>query len=195
MDNQPPSLMGKIEEDEFTKKIAELSSKVDYEHPRVSPEGYGTFIRSESGPGQPLHNRMKLLRQKAETLKSTDSIPLYIEAIFYQLKAHLQQDKSIVSEYMGSLRQLIKATDHALTQAKDCKCDKAANALGWLLFNLKMFKLLKESELFGRHADQANYVYIIEVLKVLNTYYDSSSADGIELVSIEDLEEGVKKRL
>jgi len=184
------------EEDEYSlmKKVADLSAKTDSEHPKVSAEGYGTFVRTAETTIESLQNKARTLLQEAEAVDSSECVPLYLDSLFHQLRAQTHQSKSSTAGYLVALKPVIRTAERACAQARKYRCEKATEALDWALFNLKTFKLIKESELFSKHPDPSNYGYIIDILKTLNTYYEQCSG-GIEIVTIESLEEGIKRRL
>ncbi|ELA42933.1 uncharacterized protein VICG_00248 [Vittaforma corneae ATCC 50505] len=182
----------------LSKKIEKLRASKEYASPVVSPEGYGSFISARDsfhGPLEPLHVQAKLLKSEADAANSKDSVQLYLESLFCYLRIQAQMSKSDMKVYLNMLKFVIKFTEHIHSQAGKYNCSQVAKALEWALFNLKLFKLIKDADFLPKNIDAGLYRYVIDVIKGLDVYYDSKSPESIEIVPIERIEEGIKKRM
>lgn len=182
-------------EDNLAKELSALSANKEYQNPKISPEGYGSFIPAPGGILESLQQRAKLLRAEAETINTQECVPLYLDALFYTLRAQAHQNKNSIGEYLNSLKSVIKLSEIVYFQARKHGCEKVGDAMCWALFNIKLAKLIKESALLKKDPDAGTYAYIIDLLRGFNTYYDSKQGETIELVAVEDIEDGIKRRI
>lgn len=186
----------KMKEDEknFSKRVAILSQNKNYENPKITPEGYGSFITPAESPNDPL-SKAKEFKSKADTLNNKESITLYLNSLFYYFKEQQRTEKEDIKTYLSMLKFVIKLTEHTIAHSKKFEEHKTASALEWALFNLKLIKLMKEADILSKIPDMQFYMYIIDTLKSMEVYRNSNKTECIELVEIEDLEDGIKKRL
>lgn len=182
----------------LTRKIERLSASREYENPRVSPEGYGSFVPSRDAShdsSESLRARAKLLKSEADAMNSRDAVPIYLESLFCYLQVQAQIGKHDMKACLNMVKFIIKFAEHIHSQAKKHDCEKTAEALEWALFNLKLFKLVKDVDFLPKNIDTGLYCYVVDVIKGLGVYYDAKSPDSIEIVPIEKLESGIKRRI
>lgn len=186
--------MKETDEKNFPKRIATLAQNKEYENPKVTPEGYGTFICPSMTPEDTL-NKAKTLKAKGDALNNRDSINLYLESLFLYLKQTSKSQKEDIKVYLSTLKYIIKFAEHIIGHALKFEDKKTVRAIEWALFNLKLIKLMKESDILSKNPDLQFYLYILDSLKSMESYRASNDSQSIELVDIEDLEDGIKGRL
>lgn len=187
--------MSEEEDKSLSKKIVKtLCSKKDYQTPKVSPEGYGSFINSKHEEIDP--SRAEFLKNQADAIDNKSAIPIYLDSLYCYFKSTTTVLKTEdMRQYLINLRFLTKYIDHIIQQAKKFKCEREVAILEWASFNLKLIKLMSESNLLSKTVDATTYFYLLDMLKTLENYWNSKSANPTTIVRIEDMEEEMKRRL
>lgn len=175
-------------------KVEALAKTEQYETAKVSSEGYGSFIPAIETVDS-LRAKAKSFREEADLLSSVEAIPLYIESIICYLKWLAKLDKQDPKEYILSIRYVLKLAEYTASKSQNHKLENNVNALNWLIFNLKIFKISNEYELLSKAVDENVYAYMLGMFGDFKKFYDSESEKKIEIVSIKKLAESFKKRL
>lgn len=180
----------------LTKKIIDvIGTKKNYEDPKVTSEGYGSFIDIKDVGD--MADRAAALKEEADLLGNVEAVPLYFEALYcyFRILSTESKCKNIREQFLDTIKHLIKFINKVLYLTKTFKCEKEIKALEWALFNLKIIKLMKEWNLLPRSPESNSYSYILDTLRTLEIYYDSNSSEQIAIVELDKIEEEIKRRL
>lgn len=182
------------DEEPLTNKIGILANSKDYKSPRISSEGYGTFVPIRN-TYESMMAQAKALKEDADRLNNKDSVPKLVESFFLYLRAHCMSNKTNLRAYLCMKKFIMKLLEHIIVLARRFDLLDYLPALEWGLFNIKLVRLFKETELLSKSPDLNSYSYVLEVLKGLNAFYDQNNTSPIEVVRVEEIEDGMKKRL
>lgn len=182
------------DEKSLARKIGVLANSRDYENPRISSEGYGTFMPSTDIQESVLA-QAKMLKDDADRLSGKESVSKLMDSLFLYLRIHSMSNKTNLKAYLNMKKFIVKLLEHTIAQARRFDLVDHLPALEWGLFNTKLVRLFKETELLLKSPDLNSYSYVLDVLKELNVFYDRNNSNAIEIVRVEEIEEGIKKRL
>ena len=178
-------------EDEFSiaSQIKALASKEEYKNPKISPEGYGTFRNVPVEAAQ--------LNKDEVCLPKTDpELENAVKLLLDLLKQHGNNLASDTKKYIKDVRPIIVQADTALYLAQKHNVSLYKDALGWALFNLKLYKITFESPLLPKEdTTQSLYSYFIKELRILNQLFLAKKEKSIEFVNINDIRDGLMQRL
>ncbi|KAM0681572.1 hypothetical protein GINT2_000085 [Glugoides intestinalis] len=180
----------------LTKKIVDvISTKKNYEDPKVTSEGYGSLIDLKEASD--MAERAAALKEQAELLGTAEAIPLYFDSLYcyFRILAKESKCKNIREQCLDTMKHLVKFINKVIYLAKNFKCEKEVKALEWALFNLKIIKMFKEWNLLPRNAENNAYLYILDTLRTLEGYYDLNSSEQIVIVEFDRIEDEIKRRL
>lgn len=178
----------------LSEKMRILVDKKIFENPKVSPEGYGSFISTKNSLDTMI-SHANSLKMKADELNNKDSIAILFKSLYLYLRSLVSISENDLKAYLNMIRVIIKLVEYMISHAKKHNVPDCIAALEWGLFNLKTVRLFKEADLIKNNKDTATYAYLINVLKDLNGLYDKNKINTIEVVAIEFLEVGIQIRL
>lgn len=178
----------------LSRKIGTLVSNKSYENPVITSEGYGTFMPANDSQESTLA-QAKALKDDADRLDNKDSVLKLMESFFLYLRAHSMSSTTDLKAYLNMKKFMVRLLEHIAAQAKRFDLPEYLPALEWGLFNIRLIRLFKETELLARNPDLSSYTYVLDMLRRLNVFYGQNSSNPIEVVEIKELENGIKKRL